>query len=289
MTARGRRRRLPGLSSSPGRSSLAGTSITEREPGNRGGRAPLRRRAAGVGLAASLAALLSIGAGAATAHHKAVALTFDDGPSPYTSGVLRELKRKHASATFFVVGENLSAYGSKLRPMMRRGHEIANHTWSHPFSTNLSSKGIEREIGKTNHAIRDIARRYGRVRIRMFRPPYGDVNERVRRVARHKDLRTVLWDVDPADYLQPSAGTIVDRVVDAVDTRSIVLLHDGGGPRGETVDAVPRIIHKLRQRNFRFLTLSQYFKHGRRTGATSAASVGVRGERPTEPPDAYQP
>lgn len=240
-------------------------------------------------LALSLATLLTLGAGAAAARHKAVALTFDDGPSPYTRGVLRELERKHAPATFFVVGETLDDYGSKLKPMIRRGHEIANHSWSHPFLTNLSSKGIQREIGKTNHAIRDIARRYGGTRIRMFRPPYGDVNERVRRVARKKDLRTVLWDVDPGDYYQPSAGTIVDRVVSAVDTRSIVLLHDGGGPRGETVDAVPRIIHNLRQRNFRFLTLSQYFKHGRRTGATSATRVQGQAARPAEPADAYRP
>ena len=97
---------------------------------------------------------------------------------------------------------------------------------------------------------------------------------------------TFIWEA--ADG-RTTLGTIVDRVVDAVDTRSIVLLHDGGGPRGETVDAVPRIIHKLRQRNYRFLTLSQYFKHGRRTGATSVTAAQGPAARPTEPANAYRP
>jgi len=220
----------------------------------------------------------------ASAGEKLVALTFDDGPSPYTRDVLHQLERKHALATFFVVGEHLATYGSALKPMVRRGHEVANHTWTHPFLTNLPSKRVKSQLARTNRGIRRAAGR----RPRMMRPPYGDVNGRVRRIAKREKLRTVLWDVDPSDYYQPSAETIADRVVHGVDRQSIVLLHDGGGPRRNTVRAVPKIVHRLRQRGYSFVTVSDYFREARRTG--TAARVTSAGERfESEPRDAYRP
>jgi peptidoglycan/xylan/chitin deacetylase (PgdA/CDA1 family) len=245
------------------------------------GRRPWRA----VGLAGLCLALTGlVAATPATAREKLVALTFDDGPSPYTRDVLRQLDRKHVPGTFFVVGEHLDSYGSALRPMVRRGHEVANHSWSHPDLTNLSSKGIESQLERTNRGIR----RIGGQEPRTFRPPYGALNRRVRRTARREGLRTVLWDVDPSDYYQPSPSTIVSRVVRGVGRRSIVLLHDGGGPRRNTVRAVPRIVSKLRRRGYRFVTVTEFFRSGPRPTSTAAAAGGGGAFEP-EPLDAYRP
>ena len=225
----------------------------------------------------------------AAAADKAVALTFDDGPSPYTRPLLEKLSEKHVPATFFVVGEHLSTYGGTLRTMQREGHEIANHTWSHPFLTRLSSSQVKHQLGRTSRAVARIVGPLGGSKPRMFRPPYGAVNARVRAIAREKDLRTVLWDVNPADYFTPGTKTITRRVVRGVGHRSIVLMHDGGGPRQQTVRAVPRIISRLRDRGYEFVTVSEFFRSGGYSvGATAKGSVAPSGFEP-EPATSFEP
>lgn len=225
---------------------------------------------------------------AATASDKVVALTFDDGPSPYTRPLLKKLEQKRVDATFFVLGEHLSSYGGALRTMQRRGHEIGNHTWSHPFLTSLPTSRIRHELGRTSRAIYRIVKPLRGDRPRMFRPPYGAVNRSVRQIARESGLRTVLWDVNPADYYTPGTDAIVRRVVQGVDRRSVVLMHDGGGPRAQTVRAVPRIVRKLRRRGYEFVTVSEFFRSGGYSSSAVAAkgSTGVSGFE-QEPVDAF--
>jgi peptidoglycan-N-acetylglucosamine deacetylase len=187
---------------------------------------------------------------------KPVALTFDGGPSGYTPKIARILKRKHATATFFWVGSRTFGWEKVVRRVSDRGHEIANHSWFHDDLTMFSADAVRRDLARTN---RRLARLTGE-RPTIFRPPYGAVNQQVRQVASDLGLRTVIWDADSLDWTGPGCEQIVRLVLDRVHPGAIVLLHDGGGNRTQTVCALPKIIRKLRARNYRFVTVSKALK-----------------------------
>ena len=211
-----------------------------------------RRRRLALVIALSLLAGLT-GPAASSAPAKTVALTFDGGPSGYTPKIERILQRKGGiKATFFWVGSRISGYEKVVRRVNRRGHEIANHSWTHPHLTRLSAGAIHSQLARTN---RRLTRLTGE-RPTLFRPPYGDVNRRVRRIARGLGLRTVLWGADSIDWMS-DCREIVRRVAARVRNRTSVLLHDGGGNRTATVCARPRIIRNLRSRGYRFVTVSE--------------------------------
>jgi peptidoglycan/xylan/chitin deacetylase (PgdA/CDA1 family) len=196
------------------------------------------------------------GAEPSSARTKTVALTFDGGPSGYTPKIDRILQRKHVRATFFWVGSRITGWGRVVRRVSRQGHEIANHSWFHDDLTALSAEEVRGQLARTN---RRLARLTGE-RPTLFRPPYGAVNGEVRRVAAGLGLRTVIWDADSLDWTSPGCEEIVGLVVSRVRRRSIVLLHDGGGDRRQTVCALPRIIRELRSRGYRFVTVSKVLK-----------------------------
>jgi peptidoglycan/xylan/chitin deacetylase (PgdA/CDA1 family) len=183
---------------------------------------------------------------------KVVALTFDDGPSEFTPQVLDILEGQRVPATFFVIGENVGGREEMLRRMLDRGSVLANHTYTH---INTAGGGVEvaRELDQTTAAIK----RATNFTPCLFRPPYGSKSVRSISLARSKGLQTVNWDVDTGDYGRPASGNIAKRVLRGVRWGSIVLMHDGGGARDQTVQALPRIIRGLRARGFRFLTLHQ--------------------------------
>lgn len=177
---------------------------------------------------------------------KAVALTFDDGPSSYTPDVLRVLRRKKVKATFFVLGNLVAADPAATRRILAAGHEIANHSSDHallPGYSNLS------------RANRQIWRATG-FKPCLFRPPYGAINSSVRNSARDLGMKSVLWDVDTSDWSTPGSGLISSRISSARNG-SIVLMHDGGGPRSQTVAALPGAIRNLRSRGYRFETVTR--------------------------------
>ena len=178
--------------------------------------------------------------------HRTVALTFDDGPSPYTHRVLRILRRFGVPATFFLIGQQVGPFRREARAELRAGEEIGNHSLRHSF---LPSRG---DLARTNQVIR----RATGFRPCLFRPPGGAVNSRLVRSALSLGMDTITWDVDPRDWSRPGTGAIVSRVLGAVRPGSIVLMHDGGGPRGETVAALPTILRVLRHRGYRFGTVS---------------------------------
>ncbi len=175
-----------------------------------------------------------------------VALTFDDGPSEYTSGFLQVLREKHVPATFFEIGEEMSRYPEAMRQILREGDEIGNHTMHH---TEFPGYG---EIAPATTLAESITH----FRPCLFRPPGGAVNSSVIGAAAEDGLRTITWDVDPADWSTPGTGAIYSRVVDAAQAGSIILMHDGGGPRDETLAALPRIIDTLRARSYGFATVT---------------------------------
>ncbi len=177
---------------------------------------------------------------------KMVALTFDDGPSSYTPQVLDVLARKKVKATFFMLGQQVAADPSAARRVLARGHEIANHSYSHPLLPGYS------ELSSTTSVIRSATG----FKPCLFRPPYGAINSSVAASAGSLGMKSVLWNVDTVDWSTPGTGAIISRASSA-GPGSIVLMHDGGGPRGQTVAALPGIIHNLRSRGYRFATVTK--------------------------------
>jgi peptidoglycan/xylan/chitin deacetylase (PgdA/CDA1 family) len=178
---------------------------------------------------------------------KLVALTFDDGPSDYTSGVLRVLRDKHARGTFFELGQEVAGHRHVMQSILASGDEIGNHTTHHS-----AFPGFE-DIANTNRLIR-LSTGFTPC---LFRPPGGAFDSGTLAAARDAHLKTILWDVDPRDWSRPGSSAIYARVVGATHPGAIIIMHDGGGDRSETVSALPRIIHSLRHHGYSFDTVSQ--------------------------------
>ena len=183
---------------------------------------------------------------------RAVAIGFDDGPAADTPAFLTMLERNRATATFFMIGSQLSsAYRPMLLRALRDGDVLGDHSFTHPDLR--SSRDVRGQLSHTLGAIRSLSGYTPCV----FRPPYGAYDQSIVGVARSLGLATVLWNVDPSDYSQPGVGAIERRVLDQVRPGSIVVSHDGGGPRGQTLAAYPSIISSLRARGYRLVTVPQ--------------------------------
>jgi peptidoglycan/xylan/chitin deacetylase (PgdA/CDA1 family) len=179
-----------------------------------------------------------------------VAIGFDDGPWSDTPAFVRMLERNHAQATFFLIGRQVGpGYKGTLLRELRDGDVLGDHTFTHPFLTRTG--GAHGQLEKTIRAIRALT---GYTPC-LFRPPYGDYDASVLRTARSLGLATVLWNVDPSDYTQPGSAAIRRRVLAQVRPGSIIISHDGGGPRGQTLAAYPTIIDALRRRGYRIVTI----------------------------------
>ncbi len=184
---------------------------------------------------------------------KAVALTFDDGPSPYTPKIFSILRHQNVSGTFFQVGNQIVGREQLARDLLAGGQELGNHSLRHEYKPGHSS------MATTSRRIKEATG----FRPCVFRPPYGAFDSRVVSDARSLGMTTVNWDVDPTDWATPGSDAIYQRVVSSVRPGSIVLMHDGGGNRSQTVAALPRIIQNLKGRGYQFLTVSQML--GQRT------------------------
>ena len=181
-----------------------------------------------------------------------VALTFDDGPYPITPNFVRMLRANGAVATFFMIGEQVtSRYQPTLHEELRDGDALGDHTYTHPDL--VTSGGVRGQLQSTIQAIRG---RSGYTPC-VFRPPYGDYDGAVVRTAASLGLATITWEVDPSDYALPGTTAIRQRVLAQVRPGSIVISHDGGGPRGQTLAAYPGIIRALRSRGYRFVTVPE--------------------------------
>lgn len=180
---------------------------------------------------------------------KCVALTFDDGPGPYTRTLLRHLAAYDAHATFFVVGQNVVARPKVVRDAVAAGHEIGNHTWSHPDLTRLSPKAIRSQLARTDHAVEAATG----VVPDLVRPPYGAWDKAVRRQA-HRPL--VLWSVDTLDWRYRNSARVARVSLKQVRPGSVILFHD---IHPTTVKALPRVLKGLTERGYRFVTVGELF------------------------------
>jgi peptidoglycan/xylan/chitin deacetylase (PgdA/CDA1 family) len=176
-----------------------------------------------------------------------VALTFDDGPSEYTPDFLQVLREKGVPGTFFEIGQEMPGREDMMRQILAEGDEIGDHTMNH-----VEFPGYDQIAGA---AARIAA--YTHFKPCLFRPPGGGVNSGVIATAGSLGMRTINWDVDPQDWSLPGTGAIYSNIVSHARDGSIILMHDGGGPRSETLAALPQVIDALRARGFGFATVSE--------------------------------
>ncbi|GAB1646235.1 polysaccharide deacetylase family protein [Krasilnikovia sp. MM14-A1259] len=186
----------------------------------------------------------------AAAARKTIALTFDDGPSPrYTAKVLDTLRKYHIKATFCIVGDNAARYPSLVRRIRAEGHQLCNHSRNHANMARLSSAAARAEVTKAQQQIRAAAG----VSPTVFRFPYGSSNARVRTIVRDNGLRILGWTVDTRDWERPPARTITARVLHGARPGAVVLMHDGGGNRSNTVASLDSTIRQLRSKGYTFV------------------------------------
>jgi len=188
-------------------------------------------------------------------HQKVVALTFDDGPSEaFTPKILSILNQAHAKATFFMLGQAATAHPALVREVSRMGMEIGNHTYAH-INLKVHSPAQDRlDLIRSQDAIQAIT---GKLPT-LMRPPYGAYNAALIKVARSLNLRVILWSwtEDPRDWANPGVAAIVSRVVNHIQPGDIVLFHDGGGDRSQTVEALSLIVKDLSAQGYRMVTVS---------------------------------
>ena len=205
-----------------------------------------------------------------------IALTFDDGPNPYyTPLILNILQQYHVKATFFCVGRLVAAYPGLVIQEYDAGHVIGNHSWSHPDMALLSAASIRLQLVSTSNTIQEATG----VRPLYFRPPYGIMSVAVLTQAYQLGLTTVIWNDEARDWQLPGASVIVKRILGLARNGAIILLHDGGGNRSQTVAALPFIIRGLRSRGFQLVTIAQMMqdlhKHKSRAASSTSASASI--------------
>jgi peptidoglycan/xylan/chitin deacetylase (PgdA/CDA1 family) len=176
-----------------------------------------------------------------------VALTFDDGPHPeFTPKILDILKAKDVKATFFLVGREAERHPDLVRRIVAEGHIIGNHTWNHAHLQGLSEEQFSFEIDHTTEVLEAISGQD----VVCTRPPYGDAKpDTVERLAAHGQA-SIVWSADSRDFDKPGPGPIVDHSLEGLRPGSIVLLHDGGGNRDQTIAALPQLIDAIRGRGY---------------------------------------
>jgi peptidoglycan-N-acetylglucosamine deacetylase len=178
---------------------------------------------------------------------KRIAIGFDDGPSDYTTGVLRVLRRFDSHATFFEIGQETAGRANVMKKILRQGNEIGNHSLHHEADPSTGS------LAETNRLIRNATG----FEPCDFRPPDGAVNSGLVQRAHALHMVTVNWDVDPRDWATPGSGAIASNVIHNAHNGSIVVMHDGGGPRSQTIAALPAILSHFKHEGYEFVTVNE--------------------------------
>ena len=185
---------------------------------------------------------------APTTGNKVIALTFDDGPGPHTAHLLDILDQYGAKATFFLIGSKVSSQANVVRSIHARGHQLGNHSWSHPELPKLPVDQIAGEIDRTNDAIKQATG----VTPAILRPPYGAVNGAVLEQLRLRGMSSILWSVDTRDWADRNSDIVCSRAVAGARPGAIILMHD---IHQTSVGAVPCILSALKQQGYSFVTV----------------------------------
>ncbi|MEH1906982.1 MAG: polysaccharide deacetylase family protein [Nostoc sp.] len=185
--------------------------------------------------------------------HKVIALTFDDGPWPEsTAQVLDILKQNQIKGTFFLIGQNVKNYPGLVKREIAEGHVIGNHTWHHWYQF-LNPQAAAYEIDHTADLIYQVTG----IKTNLFRPPGGIMHNGVADYARNSKYAIILWSSDSADYSRPAVPKLINNVFRKAKPGGIVLMHDGGGNRSKTVQALPEIIANFRKQGYSFVTIPE--------------------------------
>jgi len=181
-----------------------------------------------------------------------IAMTFDDGPNAILTPRLLDLLAAHKmKVTFFVVGENAAELPEILKRAAQEGHEIANHSWSHPNLGKLGDEAVRRELQRTDDAIKTAVG----ARPTLMRPPYGSITPRQRNwIHETFGYRIIIWDVDPLDWKRPGPSAVTNRIVTETRPGSIILAHD---IHPATIEAMPATFDQLQAKGFKFVTVSE--------------------------------
>ena len=184
---------------------------------------------------------------------KVIALTFDDGPWPNTTAkVLDILKKNRIKSTFFVVGQNVKNYPDLTKQIVADGHIIANHTWHHWYHQ-MNAQAAAYEVANTT----DIIYQTTGVKTSLFRPPGGIMNNGVAAYAKNNKYAVIMWSADSMDYSRPAVPRLMNNIFREAKPGGIVLMHDGGGDRSNTVKALPEIISRFRKQGYEFVTVPE--------------------------------
>ncbi len=186
--------------------------------------------------------------------HMKIALTFDDGPHPrYTPQILDILNEYNIKATFFVIGVNADNYPEAIENVIKNGHEIGNHTYSHPHVSCLNSHTLKSEVEKCESTI------YGRTdyKTKLFRPPEGFIDTDVKTVLRDLDYKVILWDLDTRDWAHTSPDSISNYIIDNIESGDIILMHDFIAYDSPTPEALRLFIPVLLEKGYKFVVVSE--------------------------------
>ena len=209
-----------------------------------------------------------------------IAMTFDDGPhATLTPKLLDLLAAHHIKATFFLIGQNVVDHPEIVQRAIREGHEVGNHSWSHPNLGKMSDDAVRRELRRTDEAIQNAAGK----RPTIMRPPYGSITARQKRwIHEEFGYRIIIWDVDPLDWKRPGPSVVTSRILKETRAGSIVLAHDIHPP---TLEAMPVTFDQLDRKGFKSVTVSELLKMATpvppkpsatpRASATPVASPGA--------------
>lgn len=200
---------------------------------------------------------------------KVVALTFDDGPSDrWTPAILDKLKENSVRATFFMLGEHIKKYPDIVRRLVREGHEAANHTFDHKGLLYYTPAELDWEVKETERVFREVT---GQTMKKFFRPPKAWILPWEREVLKQKGYQVVLWTLNSKDWVMFDDKYIIAYILKHVRPGDIILFHDSGGVFGteggnrhETVKTIPRLVEKLRERGYRFVTVGELLSLSRR-------------------------
>jgi peptidoglycan/xylan/chitin deacetylase (PgdA/CDA1 family) len=187
----------------------------------------------------------------AGAQHREIALTFDDGPGPYTTQLVSVLDQLNLPATFFEIGVAEQYFHAGSTAVISHGYAVGDHTFSHAPMSQLSAGDQQSQISSEARTIV----KYGAPYPRLFRPPYGLWNGKTLQLLRKFRMLMILWTVDTSDYRLPGVSSIIDSVVTGAQPGAIMLMHDAGGNRSETIAALPKIVQELRAKGYRFVTV----------------------------------
>lgn len=184
-------------------------------------------------------------------------LTFDDGPSPYTSLILDTLAQYNAQALFFVLGQASRQYPDILRATLAAGHHVGNHTYSHINLAGIDYATFSHEMDITKKTLFEVAgdligEESG---LRYMRPPYGGTDDYTASYAVQLGYEMLLWDVDSKDWSDPGKDQIVALVQEQAQPGAVVLLHDGGSNRSQTVEALPQILAHFSAQGYVFRSI----------------------------------